>query len=112
MMLFKDKHIKDIKEGRKTVTRRCWKRKMAKQGGIYPMQQRMFQPKSECPGFIRVTEEPFKQRLGDMTEADAQMEGGYSLAEFKRLWKKYSGEEWNPDLEVWVVPLENYPMED
>lgn len=43
-----------------------------------------------------------RKRLGDFTEEDARREGGYTLEEFKRVWKKLHGE-WNPDENVNVI---------
>ncbi len=42
-----------------------------------------------------------------MTEEDAKKEGGYSLKEFKEVWRDINGA-WDPELEVWVVEFELY----
>lgn len=45
-----------------------------------------------------------KKRLGDFTEADAKREGGYSLQEFKQVWKSIHGpDSWIESKEVTVV---------
>jgi len=77
---------------------------MAKVGGVYPCQTSLFQPNEEVEVFIRATD-VYKQKLKDMTEEDARKEGGYTLEEFKRVWKEINGS-WDPDLEVWVVEFE------
>jgi len=46
-----------------------------------------------------------RKRLGDFTEEDAKREGGYTLKEFKEVWKKIHGE-WNPDESVYVISFE------
>jgi ParB family chromosome partitioning protein len=43
-----------------------------------------------------------RKRLGDFTAEDAKREGGYTLQEFKRVWKKLHGE-WTPEEIVNVV---------
>ena len=48
-----------------------------------------------------------RKKLGDFTEEDAKREGGYDLAEFKKVWKKLHGE-WNSDESVSVV---NFKLE-
>lgn len=105
-MLFKPYHIDMIKSGIKTETRRNWKRKMAKKGGIYPVQTRMFQPKKECE--LIKAKYVFQQRLGDMTEEEAQREGGYTLSQFKETFEKINGF-WDDDLVVYVVGFEHIP---
>ena len=100
-MLFKPEHIKMIKAGKKTVTRRLWKKPHAKTGGVYPVQVTMFQPKIECP-LIQATG-VYQQRLGDMTEEDADKEGGYTLKEFKQVFEDITKTVWEDDLVVWVV---------
>jgi len=43
-----------------------------------------------------------RKKLGDFTEDDAEREGGYTLEEFKRVWKKLHGE-CNPNETVNVI---------
>jgi hypothetical protein len=43
-----------------------------------------------------------RKKLGDFTAQDAKQEGGYTLEEFKRVWRKLHGE-WNPEETVSVV---------
>ena len=103
-MLFKPYHVAMITSGTKVVTRRNWKRCMAKVGGIYAVQTRMYQPKKDCE-MIRVTQ-LYKQRLGDMTEEDARKEGGYTLAQFKKTFADINGF-WDDDLVVHVIEFEH-----
>lgn len=44
----------------------------------------------------------YKQRLKEMTENDAEKEGGYTLEEFKEIWEKIN-KVWEPNLEVYVI---------
>jgi ParB family chromosome partitioning protein len=43
-----------------------------------------------------------RKKLGDFDEDDARREGGYTLNEFKEVWKSLHGE-WNPNESVYVV---------
>ena len=46
-----------------------------------------------------------RKRLGDFDENDAQREGGYTLEEFKEVWKQLHGE-WKPQETVYVIEFE------
>jgi ParB family chromosome partitioning protein len=50
---------------------------------------------------LRVTQVT-RKKLGDFTAEDAKREGGYSLEEFKSVWRKLHGD-WNPQETVSVV---------
>lgn len=43
-----------------------------------------------------------RKRLGDFDDEDARREGGYTLDEFKEVWKGLHGE-WNPNEAVYVI---------
>ncbi len=43
-----------------------------------------------------------RKRLSEFNEEDAKREGGYSLKEFREVWKSLHGE-WDPDESVYVV---------
>jgi ParB family chromosome partitioning protein len=44
----------------------------------------------------------YRKKLGDFDEEDARREGGYTLDEFKEVWKRLHGE-WNPNESVYVI---------
>lgn len=46
-----------------------------------------------------------RKRLGDFDEDDAWREGGYTLKEFKDIWRDLHGD-WNPDEIVYVIRFE------
>lgn len=46
-----------------------------------------------------------RKRLKDFDEKDAMREGGYTLKEFQKVWKKIHGE-WNDDTFVYVIHFE------
>ena len=105
-MIFTSEHIDQIRSGEKTATRRQWDSRRATIGTTYraTIGADMFVPRSECDCFIRATD-VYQQELGDMTEVDADREGGYSIDEFRSAWKDINGE-WNPHETVWVVEFE------
>jgi len=44
----------------------------------------------------------YRKKLGDFDDEDAMREGGYTLDEFKEVWKELHGE-WNPNESVYVI---------
>lgn len=44
----------------------------------------------------------YRKKLGDFNEEDARQEGGYTLDEFKKVWKALHGE-WNPNESVYII---------
>jgi len=44
----------------------------------------------------------YRKKLGEFDEEDARREGGYSLAQFKKVWMAIHGK-WDPDETVNVV---------
>lgn len=113
-MLFKKYHIPLIRAGEKTVTRRVWKPNHHRPlpGSVHMAKTNRFMTKEECDCFIEIDEdyarEDDQERLGDMTDADAQKEGDYeTVEEFRESWIDINGE-WNPDEIVDVVPFSYY----
>lgn len=102
-MLFRPDSIEKILKGDKTQTRRAWKKPMVKVGGIYPIQEKMFQKKVDCPGFLRVWYVG-QERLGDIWNhpADALKEGFHSVREFFKVWAELYGSV-HMDQEIWVI---------
>lgn len=47
-------------------------------------------------------EDVHRKKLADFDEEDARREGGYTLAEFKEVWKSLHGQ-WNPNESVYVI---------
>ena len=99
-MLFKEKHIKKIVRGEKTMTRRTHKLTL-KVGKIYSIRSRYFEKSKE---YIKITRK-FQQRLGDITLEDIRKEGYETLEGFKCAWIEINGK-WNPDQLVWVYEFE------
>lgn len=98
-MLFKPEHEEMILEGRKTVTRRMWKKPMVKVGGIYKCKKIMLS--KDYFAKIKVTQ-LLKQKLKYMDEGDALKEGYHSLDAFQDIWVKINGN-WNQEAEPYVI---------
>jgi len=80
MLLFKPEHVQPILDGRKTQTRRLWKRARAKVGSVHQCYTR--------PAWVSPPGEPFasikvtgvrQERLGDIVHHDAKREGYPSI---------------------------------
>ena len=99
-MLFKEKHLKKIVRGEKTMTRRTHKRTL-KVGKIYSIRSRYFEKSKE---HIKITRK-FRQRLGDITLEDVRKEGYETHDDFKRAWIEIEGK-WDPDQLVWAYEFE------
>lgn len=105
-MLFKPEHVEMILAGRKTQTRRAWKRPMAKVGGVYKVRTKLMTPEYHCK--IEVTAIR-KERLGDITEEDARKEGYASISEYYDVWERINGRgSWNPNQEVYVIDFRRH----
>jgi len=98
-LIFTERNIELILQGKKTQTRRIWKRIKVKKGGIYKIKRHIFSKKHY--GLIQVTDIR-KEKLGNITEEDAKKEGYGSVAEFKKVWEEIYGR-WNPEQEVYVI---------
>jgi hypothetical protein len=94
--LFKRHLIHLILSGAKTQTRRIHQRQW-KVGNTYKIKDTYY-----CKGLgtIKITRS-FKQRLGDISEQDAQKEGFKTCNEFIDAWNTIKGS-WNPDTIVTV----------
>jgi hypothetical protein len=102
MVLFKRHHVGLILKKQKTETRRAWKRKMMKEGGIYKAKTQML----SLDYFAKLKAvKVFRQKLGDMTEAEAQAEGGYTLKEYKEEFKRIN-KFWDDNYVAWVIKFE------
>jgi len=103
-MLFQAEHIEQIRRGEKTQTRRLWESRQAKPGSVHIASTELFTSHDEANCYIRI-EDVWTELLREMTVADADAEGGYTLAEFKQVWRDINGV-WDPGQEVTVVEFE------
>lgn len=91
-----------ILSGKKTATRRVWKRPMVKVGGIYKAKLKRLS--KDYFAKIKVTK-LFKQRLGDMWSEDWLKEGYKSRFDFVDVWVQINGN-YSSFLEVYVIEFE------
>ncbi len=94
LLPFSKKHADDILIGRKTQTSRK---------GMYPNIKSGRIVRAAITHFADLEIlDVNRKKLGDFDKNDAQREGGYTLEQFKEVWKKLHGE-WNPNEAVSVV---------
>jgi len=90
-MIFRREHLDLVLAGVKTATRRRHKRPR-KAGKVYTIKSSWVDYTVHRIQIDRV----YEQRLEDMTEEDAEKEGGYTLEEFKEVWENIVGP-WDPN---------------
>jgi len=105
-LMFKKHHLKMVLDGTKTMTRRVHKRPL-KAGRVYQLKRDWYHMIDERIKILRV----FQERLGDISEEDARKEGGYTIEQFKEVWRDIT-EAWTPDLEVTVYEFEVVESEE
>jgi ParB family chromosome partitioning protein len=94
LLPFSKKHADDILLGHKTQTSRK---------GVYPNIKSGRIVRAAITHFADLEILDVKRKkLGDFDENDAQQEGGYTLEQFKDVWKKLHGA-WNPNETVSVI---------
>lgn len=110
MLLFKPYHVGPIIAPAlpiemgipaKTETRRDWIKPRAKAGSVHQCKLNFYDKHFAKVEIIDVYEQP----LGEMSEESAQAEGGYSLAEYARIWQIINKVPLNPLMEVYVVEM-------
>lgn len=94
---FSRKHADDILTGIKTQTSRKGKDPRIQPGAVI---------RASITHFADLKiKSVSRKRLGDFDEEDANREGGYSLSEFKKVWKRLHGE-WDPEETVHLIEFE------
>lgn len=101
MLLFNRCLVEPIIAGRKVETRRVWKRCLVKPDGVYAASTDYSRKGIFAHIYIKYVR---RQRLGEMSDRDAMLEGFSSLEEFREVWMRcYGSNSWNPMLEVYVI---------
>lgn len=95
-LTFRLNHWDSIQDGVKVQTSRKSLDSKIKEGAVVKVN--IWQPSIADLIVKKIT----RKRLGEFTDADAEREGGYTLDEFKEVWKEIHGN-WNPDEFVNVV---------
>ena len=103
-MIFTKENIELIRQGRKTETRRIWKKPHVRVGNTYQCRTSRFAKTPKDSPYIKITVMR-KERLGDITFDAAQREGVNDLSTFMGLWINLHGF-WNPNQEVYVIDFE------
>jgi len=102
MILFRERYVKDILIGRKTQTRRVWKKRRCVPGAIHQARATLFGEPFAHLLIKRVWQEP----IGEISDADVFAEGFESTEEFFELVESMSTEPFDPDQVVWCVEFE------
>jgi len=98
-MPFRLSHMEPILNGVKIQTSRKFLNPKIREGAI--IKANVWQP-----NFARLkVKKIIKKNLEEFTEDDAKREGGYTLSEFKKVWKSIHGV-WNPNDTVNVIIFE------
>jgi len=102
MILFKPYHAKLILEGKKTQTRRLWRKPRVKVGNIYKAKTNLYSKQHFA--LLKITGLR-KEKLGEISPEDVKKEGYATLGDFIQAWKQIHGF-WGPELEVYVIDFE------
>jgi len=94
LLPFSRVHAEAISDGIKTQTARKGVNPKIKPGSVVRAAITHFAD-------LKITD-VYKKKLGDFDEEDAKREGGYTLEEFKEVWKNLH-KEWNPNESVYVI---------
>lgn len=103
MILFKPEHVPMILSGRKTQTRRRWKRPRVRVGSIHEAKTGF--KKDDVFARIRITGLR-QERLGDISDEDVYREGYDSREALADVWRRIHGLDPDPNEWVWVVDFE------
>jgi hypothetical protein len=102
-LIFKKEHIELILQGKKTQTRRTHRHSL-RIGGVYDIKVNYYQREGHKICILR----RYKQRLGDITPEEALKEGGYTIEEYRKVWRRINGA-WDPDQVVTVYEFRLLP---
>lgn len=96
--------------GLKWETRRHWKSQRVTPGKSYRILRMgvdgLFTERKDAPAYALVTD-VWEEPLGEIDAASAVAEGGFTISEFKDLWRELHGW-WDPTEEIYVVQYDTY----
>lgn len=108
-MLFRSDHIRQIRTGSKTATRREWADEYPRPnvGAIHIASTEFFASDDDADCYIRIRDVS-EQALGEMSDADARAEGDYAgVDEFRDAYEDIYGDgAWDSEKVVTVVGFE------
>ena len=99
-MMFKRELLDLVVSGKKTQTRRLHKR-VLREGRIYALKRSWIESTGDYIKITRVT----RQKLGEVTEEEAEKESFSSIDEFRIAWIRINGS-WDPETMVVVYDFE------
>lgn len=105
-ILFQPEHIDAIRAGAKTETRRTWDPEYPRPtpGSIRGAVTELFVERDTIDCWLRI-EGVHQEPLGALDAAAADAEGGYTVAEFRNVWRDLHSA-WHPEQIVDVVGFE------
>ena len=98
MLLFKPEHVDMILSGRKTQTRRNWKKRRAVVGSIHQARTKLFGKPFAYLKILKVKQ----QYLDEISNEDCIKEGYNNFSEFRIIWMKINSS-WDESQKVFVV---------
>ena len=111
-MLFKKDHVELILSGKKTQTRRTWKKRRAVPGRVHKAKREMLSTEYFAKLLIlRV----WKEKVGDISERDAMKEGFQNAREFLKVFFEINKKKIKPlsdwmEMEVFCIEFELYKI--
>ena len=98
MMLFKPEHVDMILTGKKTQTRRLWKKRRALVGSIHQARTELF---GKPFAYLKILD-VHQEYLGEISDEDCIKEGDYTYESYRDIWKKIN-KSYDTFQKVWVV---------
>jgi hypothetical protein len=98
VILFKPEHVEPVLTGRKTQTRRRWKRRRMIPGSSHQARTRLFGEPFAILEVIRV----WQEAIGEVSDEDAGAEGYSGRDDFLAAFTRINGDV-SPDEVVWCV---------
>ncbi|MBT5319298.1 MAG: ASCH domain-containing protein [Chloroflexi bacterium] len=105
MILFKPEHVEMVLVGRKTQTRRLWKRRRMLPGSTHQARTRLFGE----PFALLSVQRVWQEAIGEVSDENANAEGYSSRDDFLAAFTRINGDV-PPDEVVWCVEFKATPV--